>query len=320
MNVTKVSDMTTKHTHDNPILVTGAAGAVGGIGRNLTEFLLARGHKVRALVRREDERAEALRRLGAEVIQGDLTDLASMHRAIEGVRRIYFGMSVSPAYLEATVNTAVVARHHGVEAFVNMSQMTVSQMSISDTTDSPQHKLHWLAEQALSWSGLPVVTVRPTVFLEGFFLLMAAAGVRASDELALPMGGGKTSPISAVDVACAVAAILDDPAPHVGKIYDLTGPESADLNHYARVFSEALGRPIRYRDVPLAAWSEGLRQARLPEHLVSHLSAMAELTRQGRYDRMTDDVYKLIGEAPTNMRDFVKLHAADFKQREPTES
>jgi uncharacterized protein YbjT (DUF2867 family) len=312
--------MTTKHTHDNPILVTGAAGAVGGIGRNLTQFLLASGHKVRALVRREDGRAEALRRLGAEVVQGDLTDLASMHRAIEGCGRIYFGMSVSPAYLEATVNTAAVARHHGVEAFVNMSQMTVTQMSINETTDSPQHKLHWLAEQALSWSGLPVVTVRPTVFLEGFFLLLAAARVRAADELALPMGSGKTSPISAVDVASAVAAILDDPAPHIGKIYDLTGPESADLNYYACAFSEALGRPIRYRDVPLAAWSEGLRQARFPEHLISHLVAMAELTRQGRYDRMTDDLRKLTGEAPTNMRDFVKLHAAEFQQRGPADS
>ena len=252
--------MTTNHRHDKPILVTGAAGAVGGVGRNLTELLLARGHKVRALVRREDERAEALRRLGAEVVEGDLTDLASMHRAIDGCGRIYFGMSVSAAYLVATINTAAVARHHGVEAFVNMSQMTVTQMSISETTDSPQHKLHWLAEQALSWSGLPVVTVRPTVFLEGFFLQLAA-GVRASDELALPMGGGKTSPISAVDVARAVATILDDPAPHIGQIYDLTGPESADLDHYARVFSEALGRPIRYRDVPLPAWSESLRQA-----------------------------------------------------------
>ena len=74
--------MTANHKHDNPILVTGAAGAVGGIGRNVTEFLLARGHKVRALVRREDERAGALRRLGAEVVEGDLTDLASMHRAM----------------------------------------------------------------------------------------------------------------------------------------------------------------------------------------------------------------------------------------------
>src|ERR1700687_995061 len=102
--------MTTKHQHDNPILVTGAAGAVGGIGRNLTEFLLARGYKVRALVRREDARAEALRRLGAEVVQGDLTDLASMQRAIEGCRLIYFGMSTSAAYLEATINTGDVAR------------------------------------------------------------------------------------------------------------------------------------------------------------------------------------------------------------------
>src|SRR5258705_6479967 len=157
--------MMTQHKYDNPILVTGAAGAVGGIGRTPTEFLVARGHKVSALVGREDERAEALRRLGAEVVVGALTDLASMHRAIEGCGRIYFGMSTSAAYLEATVNTAAVARHHGVEAFVNMSQMTVSQMSISET---PQRKLHWLSEQALSWSGLPVVTVRPTVFLEGF--------------------------------------------------------------------------------------------------------------------------------------------------------
>src|SRR5882672_359901 len=158
---------------DSPILVTGAAGAVGGIGRNLTELLLAKGNTVRGLVRREDDRAEALRRLGAEVVVGDLTDLVSMHRAIEGCGRIYFGMSVSPTFLEASINTAAVSRHHGVEAFVNMSQMTVSQMSITETTDSPQHKQHWLAEQALSWSGLPVVTVRPTVFLEGFFLLLA---------------------------------------------------------------------------------------------------------------------------------------------------
>jgi nucleoside-diphosphate-sugar epimerase len=69
-----------------------------------------------------------------------------------------------------------------------------------------------------------------------------------------------------------------------------------------------------------SAWSESLRQAGLPEHLVSHLSAMAELTRQGRYDRMTDTMCKLTGEAPTNMRDFVKLHAAEFKQRGPAHS
>src|SRR6476660_7709067 len=169
----------------SPILVTGAAGAVGSIGRNLTEMLLAKGHKVRALVRREDARAEILRQLGAEVIQGDLTDLTSMHRAIEGCARVYFGMSVSADYLTATVNTAAVARHHGVEAVVNMSQMTVTQQSITESTDSPQPTLQWLAEEALSWSGLPVVTMRPTVFIEGFFRLFVAPSVRDADELAL---------------------------------------------------------------------------------------------------------------------------------------
>ncbi|SAK65372.1 NmrA family protein [Caballeronia arationis] len=298
--------------HARPILVTGAAGAIGGIGRTLTAMLLEKGHNVRALVRTQDARADDLRRLGAEVVQGDLTDLASMHHAIEGCSRIYFGMSVSASYLEATVNVAAVARHHGVEAIVNMSQMTVTQMSITETTGSPQHKQHWLAEQALEWSGLPVVTMRPTVFLEGFFLLLASAGVRRQDELVLPLGTGRTSPISAVDVARAVSVILDDPAPHIGKIYNLTGFESADLEHYARLFSEALGRTIRYRDVPVSAWTDKLRAAGLPAHLVSHLAVMAELHAQGRYDRMTDDLFKLTGTTPTGVRDFVKLHASEF--------
>jgi uncharacterized protein YbjT (DUF2867 family) len=308
--------MTMKSTHDSPILVTGAAGDIGAIGRNLTAMLLDKGHKVRALVRREDERAEGLRQLGAEVVQGDLTDLASMHRAIKGCARIYFGMSVSAAYLEATVNTAAVARHHGVEAFVNMSVISVTQMSITEITDSPQHKLHWLAEQALAWSGLPVVTVRPTVFLESFFLRLAAAGVRDSDELALPLGNSKTSPISAVDVARAVAVILDDPASHIGHVYNLTGFESADLEHYARVFSKALGRTIRYRDVPLSAWTDQLREFGVPTHLLNHLAVMAELHVQGRYDRMTDDLFKLAGKTPTSMYDFVKLHSAEFTPSE----
>jgi uncharacterized protein YbjT (DUF2867 family) len=304
--------MTMKSTHDSPILVTGAAGDIGAIGRHLTAMLLAKGHKVRALVRREDERAEALRQLGAKVVQGDLTDLASMHCAIAGVKRIYFSMSVSATYLEATVNTAAVAKYHGVEVFVNMSQMTVTQMSITETTDSPQHKLHWLAEQALAWSGLPVVTVRPTVFLEGFFLRLAAASVRDSDELALPLGSSKTSPISAVDVARAVAVILDDPASHIGQVYNLTGFESTDLNHYAHIFSKALGRTIRYRDVPLSGWTDTLRELGVPTHLLNHLAVMAELHVQGYYDRMTDDLFKLTGKMPTSMYDFVKLHTTEF--------
>src|SRR5262249_55756422 len=82
-NSSRANQMTTQSSHAGPILVTGAAGAVGSIGRNVTEMLLAKGHKVRALVRREDGRAAALRQLGAEVMRGDLTDLIAMHRTID---------------------------------------------------------------------------------------------------------------------------------------------------------------------------------------------------------------------------------------------
>ena len=79
----------------NPILVTGAAGRVGGIGRTVTGLLLKQSKTVRAMVRLEDERARALRDMGAEVVVGDLLDLDSMHRAIAGCETMYLGMSVS---------------------------------------------------------------------------------------------------------------------------------------------------------------------------------------------------------------------------------
>src|SRR2546421_8899988 len=170
---------------NSPILVTGAAGKVGAIGPSVVKMLIERGHAVRAMVRRRDERSQHLEALGAEVVEGDLLDLHAVHRAVQGCRRIYFSMSVAAAYLEATTNVAAVARHHGVEAFVNMSQMTVSQMSATQTSASPQHKQHWLAEQVLAWSGLPVVTVRPTAFMDVFFLRFAAPGIRTEHALKL---------------------------------------------------------------------------------------------------------------------------------------
>src|SRR5262247_3810869 len=112
------------------ILVTGAAGQLGAVGRTVTGLLLDRGLPVRALVRREDDRAEALRTAGAEVVIGDLLEPADVYRVVNGCRRVYFGMSVSAAYLEASVTMTAVAREAGVEALVNISQMTVSQMSI----------------------------------------------------------------------------------------------------------------------------------------------------------------------------------------------
>ena len=296
----------------NPILVTGAAGRVGAIGRTVTELLLKQGKAVRAMVRNEDDRARALRDMGAEVVVGDLLDLGSMHKAIAGCEAMYFGMSTSDTYLAATVNAAAVAKHHGVKAFINMSQMTLSQMSINETTSSPQHKLHWLAEQALNWSGLPVVHVRPTVFLEGLFLIFTSESVMKFNQIRLPFGDGKTSPIAAEDVARVVAALLANPQSHIGKIYHLTGPQSENMHFYAQEYSKALGRTITFQDIPVESWRDGLFESRLPVHVVNHFATMADLHRAGRYDRMSSDVFTLTGRVPLSVHEFVKKNAARF--------
>ena len=228
---------------DGLILVTGAAGQLGSVERTVTGLLLDRGFRVRAMVRREDERAVSLRAAGARVVVGDLLEPGDVYRVVRGCGRVYFGMSVSAGYLEATVTMAAVAREAGVNALVNMSQMTVSEMSIQNTTPSHHQRQHWLSEQALAWSGLPVVTIRPTMFLESF-LQLAAPSVRNRDRIELPFGRGKTSPVSAADVAQVVAAALADPVPHLGRIYELTGPQSQDLDGIAREFSDALNREV----------------------------------------------------------------------------
>ena len=295
-----------------PILITGAAGRVGAVGRTLTELLLKQGETVRAMVRREDERAQALRDMGAEVVVGDLLDLNAMHRVIAGCERVYFSMSVSQDYLAATVNVAAVAKHHGVKAFVNMSQMTMSQMSITETTPSPQHKLQWLSEQALNWSGLPVIHVRPTIFLEGFFLTFTPDSVRNSNQIRLPFGGGKTSPVAAEDVARVVEALLVNPQPHIGKIYNLSGPQSENMHFYAQEYSKALGRTITYQDIPVEPWRDSLIKIGLPVHLVNHLATMADMHRAGRFDRLSDDVLTLTGQQPLSVQEFVAKNAATF--------
>jgi len=298
-----------------PILVTGAAGRVGGVGRMVVDLLRQRGLRVRALVHREDERAANIRATGAEVVVGDLTAPSDVARAMEGCRRIYFGMSVSERYLEATVIAAAVARERGdIEAFVNISQMTVSQMSLTKMTGSPQHQQQFLAEQVLNWSGLPVVEVRPTVFLENpFFTNLPAKSIARDGTIRLPFGTGRTSPVAAQDVAEVIATILAEPFPHVGKIYELTGPRSQDMVEVAAEYSAALGRKITYVDVPVESWRDSeLGSLKLPEHVFHHLLTMAHLHAANGYDRATHDVEAIIGRPATSIRDFVARRSYMF--------
>ena len=288
----------------NLVLIPGA----GGVGRTVFEQLRAQDVPVRFMVRREDERAAELRALGAQVVIGDLTRPETVAAALQGVARMYFAMRVSPDHLLAATVVASVAREYGkLEALVDLSQMTVSQMTATSTEESNQQRLHWLAEQVFDWSGLPVVHIRPTVFLDTpLFTMMAARSIQENGTIALPFGTGRTSPVAVDDVARVLATVLRDPAPHVGQVYELTGPRSVDMTELAEEFTRALGRPVAYVDLPLDRWqAEGLSRMGLPPHVEQHIATMAQLHRDNRYNRTADGVERVTGIPPQSIEAFV---------------
>ncbi|MEU1464463.1 NmrA family NAD(P)-binding protein [Streptomyces sp. NPDC005727] len=285
-------------------LITGA----GGVGRAVIEKLRAQDVPVRVMVRREDDRAAQLRGLGAEVVLGDLTRPETVAVALQGARSMYFAMPVSPDHLLAATAVASVAREYGkLDALVDMSQMTVSQMTATSTAESRQQRLHWLAEQVFNWSGLPVVHIRPTSFLDNpLFTTLPAQTIRKRGTIELPFGTGRTSPIAVDDVARVITTVLRDPASHAGHVYELTGPRTVDMTEMAETFAKALGRPVQYVDVPLEQWrNEVLSTIGLPSHIEQHIVTMCRLHQQNRYDRASDDVERLTGAAAQSIEEFV---------------
>ncbi|MBV8347735.1 MAG: NAD(P)H-binding protein [Mycolicibacterium sp.] len=297
-------------------LITGAAGAVGGVSRTVVDLLLEKGEQVRGMVHRDDARAERLRELGAEVVIGDLTRPEDVVAAMHGVTRVFFNMGVSLDYLQATAVVCAAALDHGaLEVIVNISQMTVSQMTLTSTEESRQQRLHWLSEQIINWSGVPVVHVRPTVFLDNpLFTLLDRRSLRDRGVLALPFGTGRTSPIAASDVARVIATVLRDPADRIGKVYELTGPQVLDIQGLAEQYSRGLKRPVTAEDMPYDDWlRECLRPSGLPDHVQQHIATMARLHRENRYDRATDDVELITGQPPLTVEQYIASHPDLFE-------
>ena len=299
------------------ILVTGAGGQVGGVGGKLVSLLRQRGRAVRAMAHHDDDRADALRALGADTVVGDLMRPADVATALDSVQRMFFSMSLAPSYLEASATVATVARAVGdLDALVAISQLTVSQMDALSMSESHHQRLEWLSEQVLDWSGLPVVHVRPTVFLDGpLFTTLTARSIVGSGTIRLPFGTGRTSPVTTDDVARVVATILTDPGPYIGRVFELTGPRSQDMNGVAAEYARALGRPISYVDVPSETWAEQvLARANLGPYVDEHIGTMARLHRENRYDRVTDTVKKITGRPAESVEEFVARRSDLFAE------
>jgi uncharacterized protein YbjT (DUF2867 family) len=296
------------------ILVTGAGGGIGGVGSKVVALLRQRGLAVRAMAHHDGDSADALRALGADVVVGDLTRPADVATALDSVQRMFFSMSLAPSYLEATATVATVARAVGaLDALVAMSQMTVSQMDALSMSESHHQRMHWLSEQVLNWSGLPVVHVRPTLFLDNpLFTTVAARTIADTGTIRLPFGTGRTSPIAVDDVARVVATVLTDPGPYIGRALELTGPRSQDMNGVAEEYARALNRPVSYVDVPPQTWAnQVLARAKLGPYVDEHLATVARLHRENRYDRMTTTVEEITGRPAESVEEFI-AHRRDL--------
>lgn len=303
-----------------PILITGAGGDVGSVSRTMIKMLLQQ-CPVRAFVRTDDERAEALRQAGAEVFVGDLLNASDVAAALKGCRRIYFSMSLNPYYSDATILMAAAARAQGgIEVFVNISEFEQTFMTFDRMTAereariawlggsvaewSAQQRAHWASEQALQWSGLPVVNIRATMFAENPILSwFPLKQLLSAGELHLPFGTQKIAPIAAYDVAEVCA--LTDPPSHISMSYALTGPVLKDMNGFAEDYGAALGRQVSYVPQDLDAWIGTYIDRALASrnsHIADHLKAITRLVAGGRYDVVTDELERLLGRAPKTVR------------------
>ena len=222
-----------------PFFVTGATGDTG---RPTVRLLRERGYRVRALARREDQRAQELRELGAEVVIGDMLNLNDMRRAVKGTRGAYFVFPLADGLVEASVVFAQAAREEKLDLIVNMSQKQSRPVA-----HSPATTRHWLTEQVFAWSGVPAVHLRVTFFAE--WLLYAAHLIRQG-RYATPFDAeSRFAPIPASDIARVIVGILEHPEEHAGATYQLHGPIEYSHREIAGVLAKTLNKPVHFEQV-----------------------------------------------------------------------
>lgn len=283
------------------VLITGATGDTGRAAvREATALSL----DVRAMVHNQGPRSEALKESGAEVVAGDLMEIDTVRAAMDGMDAAYFVWPVQPGLLTATVNFAQAAKEAGIKSVINLSQRSANRDS-----DSNSCRDSFISEQVFNWSGLPVIHLRPTFFLEWLLYPWQLPYIQKG-ILRIPAGKGRHAPIAADDQGRAIAALLKNPEGHIGSTIPLSGPVEMDHEQMAAELSEALGRTIVYQDLPIDEYCNSLEQMGVPPYNVQHFrGAMADY-QNGHMSGMDANVEELTGRKPMTVGDFARAHSS----------
>jgi uncharacterized protein YbjT (DUF2867 family) len=239
---------------------------------------------------------------GVEVVQGDLTDLASLPAALAGVSAVF--LFPAPESGPGFVTAATAA---GVSRVVMLSSAAVQD----DVEQQPNMiaAYHAEVERAVEGSGLEWTLVRPGGFATN--TLQWAPQIRSTEVVYGPFAGATTAPIHEADIAAvAVAALTTDG--HAGAKYPITGPESLTQADQVKIIGEVIGRPLRYEEIPPEAAREQMA-GRFPASVIDTLLSFYA-SSVGQPARRTDGVVEqVLGRPPKTFREWVIDHVDDFR-------
>ena len=301
----------------HPILVTGAAGGTqGSTGRRVTSLLLEQRFRVRALVHKLDSRSDELRKQGAEVVEGDLLNPASVQAVMRNVKRAYFTYPVADGLLEAATIFAAAARAEGLELVVNNSQFQgiPGDPAFRDLEHAPSFRnlQHRLADRIFDWAQVGAVHVQAPPYYENVRALVRRS-VAEQNTAFLPWGEDKTViPLAgAEDVARVAAALLANPGLPSQSAYPLISA-TPTVREMIEALGRAIGRPIRYVAISDEQWANAVEE-RLNPHALDHLTHLWQSFRKGeqRY-QATDAVRTVTGRNPQTLEEFFRENAGLF--------
>lgn len=231
------------------ILVTGATGQQGGA---VARALLSRGHRVKALTRKPDgEAARQLASAGAEIVAGDLADAASVVRAAKDVDTMFLMGNSYEAGMQEETRQGIIAADAAKAAGVG--HLIYSSVADADKkTGIPHFESKYLVEKHVVGLGIPYTISAPVAFMENV-VAPWSIGALSQGTYAFAMPPKRVLQlVSLADIGGFVAALAERREQVFGRRFDFAGDELSG-EEQAKILSEAIGHPIRYQEIPLAA-------------------------------------------------------------------
>ena len=298
----------------HPILVTGAAGgAQGSTGQQVASLLREQGIPVRALVHKLDSRSDVLRKQGAEVIEGDLLQPASVQAALRNVKRAYFTYPVADGLLVAATVFAAAARKAGLELVVNNSQFQgmPDDPAFRDLQHAPSFRnlQHRLADRIFDWAQVGAAHLQAPPYYENVRALVSRS-VGEQSTVFLPWGEQDTVVplVGAEDVSRVAATLLANPGVPSQNAFPLVG-ETPSVRKLIESLAKAIARPVRYVAITDDQWADAVKE-RINPHALDHLTHLWQYFRKGEEQfQATDTIRTVTGRNPQTLEEFFKANA-----------